>query len=295
VDDVSFDIRQGETLGLVGESGSGKTTIGRAILRALEPTAGQMYFQRGKGRFELGGLTQRELGRFRKDMQLIFQDPYASLNPRMTVRDIIAEPLECLGLYQNRRDIDERVRWVAAKCKLNIEHLRRFPHAFSGGQRQRIGIARALVSGPKFIVCDESVSALDVSIQAEIINLLKDLQQDLQVAYLFIAHDLSVVAHIADRVAVLYVGRLVEMARTEAIFFSPRHPYTKALMSAVPSAETTQHFNPVALKGEIPNPASPPPGCRFNTRCPQADEHCKRERPEWREIAVDHFVACHYV
>ncbi|MEE4379280.1 MAG: oligopeptide/dipeptide ABC transporter ATP-binding protein [Candidatus Competibacteraceae bacterium] len=294
VDDVSFSINRGETLGLVGESGSGKTTVGRAILRALDTTDGAVTFHKPDEAIDLLGLRQGSLRRFRKHMQLIFQDPYASLNPRMTVRDIIAEPLECQS-SASRAEVDERVREVAARCKLNVEHLRRFPHAFSGGQRQRICIARALVTNPEFIVCDESVSALDVSIQAEILNLLMDLQEQLGLTYLFIAHDLSVVAQIASRVAVMYVGRFVEWAPTQSIFFAPKHPYTRALLSAVPTMDTSRPFDPIKLTGEIPNPANPPTGCRFHTRCPYADAQCRNEVPEWREIAPEHFVACHKV
>ncbi len=294
VDEVSFRIRAGETVGLVGESGSGKTTIGRAILRALTPTAGEIRFHLDGDVVRVDQLRGRALTRFRRHMQLIFQDPYASLNPRMTVRDIIAEPLECLGDTGGRAAIDERVREIAELCRLNVEHLRRFPHAFSGGQRQRICIARALVAGPKFVVCDESVAALDVSIQAGIINLLKDLQDATGVAYLFIAHDLSVVAQIAHRVAVLYVGQVVEMAETRDVFFGPLHPYTHALLSAVPTIEPESAFAPVTLAGEIPNPARPPSGCRFHTRCPYAEARCRAEVPQWREVAPEHFVACHF-
>lgn len=314
VDDVSFTIGQGETLGLVGESGSGKTTVGRAILRALDPSAGRILFRVAGQDVDVSSLKGPELTRFRRHMQLIFQDPYASLNPRMTVRDIVAEPLEVQGQVLNprmragtaiaeplvaqrigsRQEIDERVRAIAARCKLNIEHLRRFPHAFSGGQRQRICIARALVTQPEFIVCDESVSALDVSIQAEIINLLMDLQDEFQLTYLFIAHDLSVVAQISTRVAVMYVGTLVELAPTRNIFFAPQHPYTKALLSAVPSVDNARAFAPVKLSGEIPNPANVPDGCRFHTRCPFAQERCRLESPAWRAIETGHFVACHF-
>lgn len=294
VDDVSFVINRGETLGLVGESGSGKTTVGRAILRALDATDGQLTFHRnGVGPLDLRMLKGDSLRKFRRNMQLVFQDPYASLNPRMTVRDIIAEPLECLK-WGTRQEIDDRVREVAGKCKLNVEHLRRFPHAFSGGQRQRICIARALVSGPQFVVCDESVSALDVSTQAEILNLLMDLQDEFGFTYLFIAHDLSVVAQVSTRVAVMYVGRFVEWAPTRKIFFNPRHPYTEALLSAVPVVDPSREFNPFKLSGEIPNPADPPSGCRFHTRCPHADGRCKAEMPDWREIDGEHFVACHH-
>ncbi len=298
VDGLSFTIHRGETLGLVGESGSGKTTVGRALLRALDATDGDVtfYLDEGEGEnkaVDVINLKGKELRNFRRHMQLIFQDPRSSLNPRMTVRDIIAEPLIANKLVP-KKDVDKKVRETAALCKLNLEHLRRFPHAFSGGQRQRVGIARALVSNPKFIVCDESVSALDVSIQAEIINLLMDLQKELGVTYLFIAHDLSVVAHISDRVAVMYVGQLVELTTTENLFFSPKHPYTEALLSAIPEVDPDQTMKPVILRGEIPNPANPPPGCRFHTRCPYVQDLCKTDVPVWKEVAPDHFAACHF-
>ncbi len=293
VDDVSFTIQRGETLGLVGESGSGKTTTGRSILRAIEPTEGRVRFHTNGQVVDITALNKRDLRLFRPHMQMIFQDPYASLNPRMTVRDIIAEPLVASGLASGS-EVDERVRETARRCRLNLEHLRRFPHAFSGGQRQRIGIARALVSNPEFIVCDESVSALDVSIQAEILNLLMDLQEELGLTYLFIAHDLSVVAHISDRVAVMYVGQLVELAPTRQLFYQPRHPYTEALLSAIPEVDPDQEMRPVPLEGEIPNPADPPPGCRFHTRCPYAQDRCRAEAPLWRSVGPEHFVACHF-
>ncbi|SIO07339.1 peptide/nickel transport system ATP-binding protein/oligopeptide transport system ATP-binding protein [Rhodovulum sp. ES.010] len=320
VDDVSFDIRRGETVGLVGESGSGKTTVGRAILRAIDPSDGEVIFHthtrdvdvaHAEGedlrRFrthmnmifaeepvQLSSMAQDRLRLFRSRMSLVFQDPYSSLNPRMTVRDIIAEPLVASGMMKNRAEIDARVREIAARCKLNLEHLRRFPHAFSGGQRQRICIARALVSRPDFVVCDESVSALDVSIQAEIVNLLKDLQEEMGVAFLFIAHDLSVVAQMSHRVAVMYVGKFVEYAPTERLFFAPRHPYTHALLSAIPQADPDAGFDPIKLEGEIPNPLNAPSGCRFRTRCPHARPACAETAPEWREIAPGHHVACHF-
>ena len=294
VDGVSFDIRKGETVGLVGESGSGKTTIGRAVLRAVEPTAGRITYQLDGDEIDLASLRSSQLRRFRRHMQLIFQDPYSSLNPRMTVRDIIAEPLEALGLAGSRAEIDDRVREVAARCKLNVEHLRRFPHAFSGGQRQRICIARALVCHPEFIVCDEAVSALDVSIQADVLNLLADLQQEMGLAYLFIAHDLSVVAHISHRVAVMYVGQIVELSSSRRMFENPLHPYTRALLSAIPHVAEDQDFRPEKLEGEIPNPAALPSGCRFHTRCRFASDRCKNEMPEWREMEEEHFVACHF-
>ena len=294
VDGVTFTIHQGETLGLVGESGSGKTTAGRAILKAVPLSGVEIRFHRPDGVVDLVALGGERLRRFRRHMQLIFQDPYASLNPRMTVRDIIAEPLEVNNPGLTKEEINDRVRETAALCRLNLEHLRRFPHAFSGGQRQRICIARALVSRPDFVVCDESVSALDVSIQADIINLLMDLQQKLGLTYPFIAHDLSVVAQISTRVAVMYVGRLVELAPTKSLFARPMHPYTRALMSAVPSIDPDKGFDPEELAGEIPNPADPPPGCRFNTRCPFAQERCRSDAPDWREIAPGHLVACHF-
>lgn len=294
VDGVSFDIRRGETVGLVGESGSGKTTVGRAILRALDPTAGQVLLHGPEGAIELSALAGAALRAVRPRMSLVFQDPYSSLNPRMTVRDIIAEPLVATGLLRERAEIDARVREIAARCKLDLEHLRRFPHAFSGGQRQRICIARALVARPDFIVCDESVSALDVSIQAEIVNLLHALQQETGVSFLFIAHDLSVVAQISRRVAVMYVGRFVEYAPTEALFFAPRHPYTHALLSAVPQPDPDLGFHPDRLEGEIPDPSEPSTGCRFHSRCRFARAACRDAVPAWREIAPEHFVACHF-
>ncbi len=292
VDDVSFTIKKGETLGLVGESGSGKTTVGRSILRALDPTEGEITFHLNGDAVDVSGLKGKDLRGFRKHMQMIFQDPYSSLNPRMTVRDIIAEPLVASKSLKGD-ELNERVRETADLCRLNLEHLRRFPHAFSGGQRQRIGIARALVSNPAFIVCDESVSALDVSIQADILNLLMDLQEELHVTYLFIAHDLSVVAHISTRVAVMYVGTFVELAPTEELFFNPKHPYTEALLSAIPDINPDKEMQPVNLSGEIPNPANPPSGCRFHTRCPYVEARCRTDIPAWRPVGEDHFVACH--
>ncbi len=294
VDGVSFYIEKGETLGLVGESGSGKTTIGRSILRAFEPTSGSVRFQIQEDEFtDVLALNKKQLKTFRRHIQMIFQDPYSSLNPRMTVRDIIAEPLVVNKLAKGA-ELNERVRDAALRCRLNIEHLRRFPHAFSGGQRQRIGIARALVLHPKFIVCDESVSALDVSVQAEILNLLGDLQAEFGLTYLFIAHDLSVVEYISNRVAVMYLGRIVEMAPTEELFFNPVHPYTEALMSAIPAPDPDAPMKPVALEGEIPSPINPPPGCHFHPRCRYAKEVCQTTRPEWKEYQPGHFSACHF-
>ena len=293
VDGVSFYIEKGETLGLVGESGSGKTTVGRAILRAIDPTAGQVTFNLEGEVVNLTQLQGKELRSFRQHIQMIFQDPYSSLNPRMTVRDIIAESLVA-GKLAKGDEVDKRVRETAALCKLNLEFLRRFPHAFSGGQRQRIGIARALISRPQFIVCDESVSALDVSIQAEVLNLLMDLQAEFGLTYLFIAHDLSVVAHISKRVAVMYLGQFVELAPTEKLFSAPKHPYTEALMSAIPEVNPDVEMIPVHLKGEIPSPVNPPSGCRFHTRCSYVQDRCKTDVPVWQEIEPEHFVACHF-
>lgn len=294
VDGVDFYINKGETLGLVGESGSGKTTTGRVLLRAIEPTAGEIHFQLEGGQItDFTQLQGKELRAFRPHAQMIFQDPYSSLNPRMTVRDIIGEPLVASKVAKGA-ELDDRIRAVSHRCRLSIEHLRRYPHAFSGGQRQRIGIARALVLNPEFIVCDEPVSALDVSIQAQILNLLKDLQEEFGLTYLFIAHDLSVVEHVSDRVGVMYLGRLVEMAPTGELFYNPLHPYTEALMSAIPAANPHEVMQPVLLTGEIPNPANPPSGCHFHPRCRYAEEPCKTAAPEWKEHRPGHFAACHF-
>ena len=295
VNDVSLEILPGQFYGLVGESGSGKTTLGRAILRAVPISSGEITFDDGEVNYDVGNLGKKELKNYRKLAQLIFQDPYAALSPRMTVRDIIAEPLEVMGLTQNREETDARVREIAAKCRLNLEHLRRFPHAFSGGQRQRISIARALVCNPKFVVADESVAALDVSIQADILNLLKSLQKQLGFTFLFISHDLSVVAHICDNVAVMYLGTLVETAPTKKLFSNPSHPYTKALLSSIPSLDPDESKKAQKLEGEIPSPANPPPGCKFHTRCPMAEDRCRKEVPQWRELSEDHYAACHLV
>ena len=294
VNDVSLDIMPGQFFGLVGESGSGKTTLGRAILRAVPISSGKITFDDADVRYDVGSLPKKELKNYRKLSQLIFQDPYAALSPRMTVRDIIAEPLEVMGLTQTREETDERVREMAAKCRLNLEHLRRFPHAFSGGQRQRISIARTLVCNPNFVVADESVAALDVSIQADILNLLLSLQNQLGLTFLFISHDLSVVAHICDHVAVMYLGTLVESAPTRKLFANPRHPYTKALLSAIPSLDPDDSGKAQKLEGEIPSPANPPSGCKFHTRCHFAEERCRKEVPEWRKLDKRHSVACHF-
>ena len=293
VEQVTLDIPKGSFFGLVGESGSGKTTLGRALLNAAPISHGSVHYDDREVEYDLETLSREELKDYRKRAQLIFQDPYAALSPRMTVRDIIAEPLEVMGLTKGREETDARVREIAAKCRLNLEHLRRFPHAFSGGQRQRISIARALVSNPRFVVADESVAALDVSIQADVLNLLKSLQDELGLTYLFISHDLSVVAHICDHVAVMYLGRLVETAPTRSLFQVPRHPYTKALLSAIPSLDPDDRGKAQKLEGEIPSPTNPPPGCKFHTRCPHAIDICKREEPALDHAGHEHEVACH--
>ena len=294
VNNVSLEIMPGQFYGLVGESGSGKTTLGRAILRAVPISSGDITFDSRDVNYDVGSLEKNDLNNYRKLAQLIFQDPYAALSPRMTVRDIIAEPLEVMGLTQTREETDEMVREMAAKCRLNLEHLRRFPHAFSGGQRQRISIARTLVCNPNFVVADESVAALDVSIQADILNLLQTLQDELGLTFLFISHDLSVVAHICDHVAVMYLGTLVESAPTRKLFENPSHPYTKALLSAIPSLDPDDSGKAQKLEGEIPSPVNPPPGCRFHTRCPLAENRCRKEVPLWRELSEGHSVACHF-
>jgi oligopeptide/dipeptide ABC transporter ATP-binding protein len=293
VNDVSMDIMPGQFYGLVGESGSGKTTLGLAILRAVPISSGKILFDDSEVSYDIRNISQIDLKNYRKLAQLIFQDPYAALSPRMTVRDIIAEPLEVMGLTQNREETDEKVREIAAKCRLNLEHLRRFPHAFSGGQRQRISIARTLVCNPNFVVADESVAALDVSIQADILNLLQSLQDELGLTFMFISHDLSVVAHICDHVAVMYLGTLVESAPTRKLFDNPSHPYTKALLSAIPSLDPDDSGKAQKLEGEIPSPVNPPSGCRFHTRCPLAEDRCRNEIPLWRELSEGHSVACH--
>ena len=293
VENVTLDIPRRSFFGLVGESGSGKTTLGRAMLKATPITNGHIKYTDDEVSYDLAEVSKAELKDYRKRAQLIFQDPYAALSPRMTVRDIIAEPLEVMGLTKTREETDKRVREIAAKCRLNLEHLRRFPHAFSGGQRQRISIARALVSNPRFIVADESVAALDVSIQADVLNLLKSLQEELGLTFLFISHDLSVIAHICDHVAVMYLGRLVETAPTRDLFAAPRHPYTKALMSAIPSLDPDHRGQAQKLEGEIPSPTNPPPGCKFQTRCPHAIDICRVEEPLLEQSGLEHDVACH--
>lgn len=293
VEGVDIDIAKGSFFGLVGESGSGKTTLGRALLRAAPITRGSIDYDDGEVQYDLTSIKDKELKEYRSRAQLIFQDPYAALSPRMTVRDIIAEPLDVMGITSSREETDERVREISAKCRLNLEHLRRFPHAFSGGQRQRISIARALVSRPQFVVADESVAALDVSIQADVLNLLKSIQQEMGLTFLFISHDLSVVAHVCDHVAVMYLGRLVETAPTRDLFFAPRHPYTKALLSAIPSLDPDDRGKAQKLEGEIPSPTNPPPGCKFQTRCPFAIDRCRKEEPKLDHAGNEHEVACH--
>jgi peptide/nickel transport system ATP-binding protein len=293
VDDVSFFVNEGETLGLVGESGCGKTTTSRCILRAMAPTSGEMLFRTKEGQtVDLAKLTRRELRPLRPQMQMIFQDPYGSLNPRMTLFDIVGEPLLVNGM-PNRKEREERVAELLRLVGMRPEYMQRFPHAFSGGQRQRIGIARALSVNPRLVVADEPVSALDVSVQAQILNLMLDLQKRLNLTYLFVAHNLSVVKHICDRVAVMYVGKLVEMAGTEELYHSPKHPYTAALMAAVPVADPRINSGSVELKGEVPSPANPPSGCYFHPRCEFVVDACRTETPVLREITSNHFVACH--
>ncbi|CAM3432601.1 ABC transporter ATP-binding protein [Marinicrinis lubricantis] len=290
VDDVSFTIAKGETLGMVGESGCGKSTVGRTMLRLYEPTAGEMIFE-GQDIYQLKPGKMKEL---RRDIQMIFQDPYASLNPRMTVSDIIGEALDIHHLAKNKKERKARIEELLDLVGLNPDHATRYPHEFSGGQRQRIGIARALAVNPKFIICDEPISALDVSIQAQVVNLLMELQKKFGLTYLFIAHDLAMVKHISDRVAVMYLGKMVELADSEELYSNPLHPYTKALMSAIPVPDPTAQREKIVLSGDLPSPINPPSGCPFRTRCPLATEKCANEVPSFREVRPGHYTACHY-
>jgi len=292
VDGISFDVRATETFGLVGESGCGKSTAGRSILQLYRPTSGHVYFREE----DLTTLKGEDLRRMRRHMQMIFQDPYASLNPRMTVGDIIAEPLKVHDLAKGNTT-KERVAGILEVVKMSPDFALRYPHEFSGGQRQRIGIARSLILNPDFIICDEPISALDVSIQAQVINLLEELQHDFGLTYLFIAHDLSMVRHISNRVAVMYLGVLVELADTKELFNNPLHPYTQALLSAVPVPDPVieEKRKRIILEGDVPSPVNPPSGCRFRTRCPIAADICKEAKPEWREMSPDHWAACHMV
>jgi oligopeptide transport system ATP-binding protein len=290
VDGISFEIKKGETLGLVGESGCGKSTTGRSILQLYKPTAGNVYFKDTN----LVKLRPEPMRMMRRELQMIFQDPYASLNPRMTVRDIVGEPLMAFSEGTGKQ-IDERVAALLDLVKLNPDFASRYPHEFSGGQRQRIGVARALALDPQFIVCDEPISALDVSIQAQVVNLLEELQERLNLTYLFIAHDLSMVRHISNRVAVMYLGIIVELADRNDLYKNPLHPYTQALLSAIPVADPvfSEQRRRIILEGDVPSPVNPPSGCRFRTRCPIAVEMCAQVVPEWRELQPGHFVACH--
>ena len=293
VDGVNLFVREGETLGLVGESGCGKTTTGRSILRALEPTSGAVWFDDDRlGRGNVPTLEKADLKTLRRNMQMIFQDPYSSLNPRMTLLQIVGEPL-FVNKIARGQELEDRVAELLRVVGLRPEYLVRYPHAFSGGQRQRIGIARALAPNPKFIVCDEPVSALDVSVQAQILNLLQDLQEQFGLTYLFVAHDLSVVEHISDRVAVMYVGKLVESAVTEELYVNPLHPYTEALLSAVPKPDPRMRTEPIVLPGDVADPANPPSGCYFHPRCRYKVDVCEQVEPKLRELRPDHFVACH--
>ena len=293
VNDVSFSVNEGETIGIVGESGCGKTTLGRCIVRAYQPTSGSVTYVASDGNeLDFLNIDKETMKKYRKEIQMIFQDPYSSLDPRMTVLDIIKEPLKANFPKMPKAEMEKRVMDIAAKVGLNTTYLKRYPHAFSGGQRQRIGIARALVLNPRIIVCDEAVSALDVSIQAQVINLLHDLQQEFGLTYLFISHDLSVVEYISDKVGVMYLGRMVEYAPTKELFQHPLHPYTESLLSAVPVADPAIQIERIPLEGEIPNPANPPSGCHFHTRCRYCQQRCKEEVPELKDMN-GHLVACH--
>ena len=318
VDDVSFFINKGETLGLVGESGCGKTTTGRTLLRLYEPTSGRIaydgttIFDSGdvpltdengqpvlneKGEVQFGHKTKVNMLPYRRKMQIVFQDPYASLDPRMTVADIVGEAIDIHKLASNKKERQERIIRMLERVGLNSEHANRYPHEFSGGQRQRVGIARALAVDPEFIVCDEPVSALDVSIQAQVVNMFEELQQEMGLTYLFIAHDLSIVKHISNRIGFMYLGKLVELADSYEMTFHSVHPYTKSLISAIPIADpkTSRESKRIVLSGDVPSPVNPPSGCTFRTRCPYATELCAEKAPEWREVSKGHYAACHHL
>jgi peptide/nickel transport system ATP-binding protein len=294
VDNVNFYVNEGETLGLVGESGCGKTTTGRCILRALDPTEGQVMYQDPDfGLIDIAQANEEQIRTIHRHVRMIFQDPYASLNPRMTLQEIVGAPLRAMGIAKGK-ELEDRVAEMLSLVGLRPEYMRRYPHAFSGGQRQRIGLARSLAPYPSFVVCDEPVSALDVSVQAQILNLLKELQERLGLTYLFVAHDLSVVAHISDRVAVMYVGKIVELAETSELFTNPLHPYTEALMSAIPLPIPEAREKRILLSGEVANPANPPSGCYFHPRCNYAKDICTQEEPDFEEVSPAHYVKCHF-
>lgn len=296
VDDVSFFVNKGETLGLVGESGCGKTTTGRSILRLYEPTGGKITFD-GKVILDVENKVKVDMLPYRQKMQMVFQDPYASLDPRMTVGDIVGEAIDIHKLAANKKERHDMIISMLEKVGLNSEHANRYPHEFSGGQRQRVGIARALAVNPQFIVCDEPISALDVSIQAQVVNMFEELQEQMGLTYLFIAHDLSVVKHISDRIGVMYLGKMVELADSYELVARSLHPYTKSLISAIPIADPikARASKRIVLQGDVPSPLNPPTGCRFRTRCPYADECCAQKEPEWREVEKGHYMACHHV